>query len=501
VSFPRPGDSAPAWSPDGRWIAFSRTTGRDSGIYVLRADGSDERRLTVALPLDLDTSPSWSPDSSTIAFASPHVSVPASEIELVGVDGGGRRVLPGSDLGTNPAWSPDGRAIAFVRVSGELATLPAGGGSARVLNREAVPLSRPVWSRDGREILFASAITFGRFRLHPLGSTGARLTPLPGLAGNSFLAWPDWSPDGGRIAYVDDYRLVVANADGRGRRVLTSGAAVQDPAWSPDGSWIAIRRAGDLFLITADGTRLHRITRTPHVEEESAWSPDGRWIVHVRRDRTRSVDRELWLVRPDGTGLRPLTDNVFEDTSPAWSPDGRRIAFVSGRTEGSFGPELWMMNADGSGERRVQAAVSSDGRERWSDERPSWSPDGRWILYESRADIWIVRPDGTGAIDLTPDPRSQDRDPAWQPRCTRSGNAGPNRLIGGRGADFLCGGWGSDLIVGGPGRDRLFGEQGDDVIDARDGTFDVVGCGAGRDTVTADRGDLVGVDCERILRS
>jgi hypothetical protein len=66
--------------------------------------------------------------------------------------------------------------------------------------------------------------------------------------------------------------------------------------------------------------------------------------------------------------------------------------------------------------------------------------------------------------------------------------------------ELLCGLAGADLVRGGGGRDRLFGAEGDDRIDARDGVFDVVGCGAGRDTVTADRGDLVGADCERVRR-
>ena len=59
---------------------------------------------------------------------------------------------------------------------------------------------------------------------------------------------------------------------------------------------------------------------------------------------------------------------------------------------------------------------------------------------------------------------------------------------------------GADRITGGRGRDRLFGGEDNDTIDARDGSFDVVGCGPGHDTVVTDRIDLVGVDCERVTR-
>ena len=73
-------------------------------------------------------------------------------------------------------------------------------------------------------------------------------------------------------------------------------------------------------------------------------------------------------------------------------------------------------------------------------------------------------------------------------------------IQGSAGADQLCGLGGADVITGGKGRDRIFGQIGDDRIHARDGTFDVIGCGPGADTVHADRSDYVGVDCERVTR-
>jgi Ca2+-binding RTX toxin-like protein len=80
------------------------------------------------------------------------------------------------------------------------------------------------------------------------------------------------------------------------------------------------------------------------------------------------------------------------------------------------------------------------------------------------------------------------------------GLAGNDVLFGGPGSDRLFGGPGNDRLVGGPGRDQLNGGSGNDRIEARDGHWDTVVCGPGRDTVIADRRDRVGNDCERVSR-
>ena len=81
------------------------------------------------------------------------------------------------------------------------------------------------------------------------------------------------------------------------------------------------------------------------------------------------------------------------------------------------------------------------------------------------------------------------------------GGLGPDQLSGGAGADRIEGGLGADALVGGAGRDQLFGGPGNDRIDARDGKpGDVVDCGTGRDTVTADAGDRMLASCERVVR-
>ncbi len=348
------------------------------------------------------------------------------------------------------------------------------------------------------------------FRLYRLEPVGGGVKPLGQLRGRQ----PAWSPDGSLIAFVDSKRrLVVAGADGFRRKTLTSGRyPVQNPSWSPDGSRIVVeqsgrgRSRGDLVIVATNGSGLTRITSSRHDDREPAWAPDGVRIAFASNRPVAGLDDyEISLVRPDAEGVRRLTANVVEDRSPSWSPDGSLIAFESGRDLNRYNPELWTMRSDGGGERRVQLASDPSGFPSWADMNPAWSPDGNWLVYVSNGtfypeNVFIVRPDGQDKTDLTPETRSLDLDPAWQPVCSHPGTRGGDRLRGTNVDDRLCGFLGDDTISGGAGRDGLYGGEGADVLRSRDGSFDIVGCGAGLDEVVADRADLVGIDCERVTR-
>lgn len=135
-------------------------------------------------------------------------------------------------------------------------------------------------------------------------------------------------------------------------------------------------------------------------------------------------------------------------------------------------------------------------------EHPTWSPNGRRLAFDDSGAI-DVSSAGSPAERRVTGPATgdqQDIEPSWEPLCTKRGTNGRDVLRGSSRSDVICGFRGNDVIVGGPGKDRIFGEEGNDTIFARDGTFDVVGCGSGRDTVYADRVDLVGNDCERVVR-
>jgi RTX calcium-binding nonapeptide repeat (4 copies) len=173
-----------------------------------------------------------------------------------------------------------------------------------------------------------------------------------------------------------------------------------------------------------------------------------------------------------------------------WTPDGR-VAFVAGTHS------VRTMTTAGTHIRQV-----GDGRQ------PAWSPDGGMVVvtvfgdvepFSDRLDVLAI-----GGSPRRPLTRSsypvQDFEADWQPLCTRRGGPHGDLISGTRRDDLLCGLGGADVIDGGGGKDRLFGGPGPDSILSRDGEFDVVGCGSGRDVVVADGLDLTGVDCERVRR-
>ncbi len=221
-------------------IAFSRAELSDSEIYLMQADGSDIRRLTVSLGLDVK--PTWSPDGRQIAFRTQRDG--NDEIYVMDANGTCNRNLTNSRVDDrSPAWSPDGRTIAFDHFF------------------EPTFQDIAVIDVDGIDL--------------------QRVTTGSG-------EYPSWSPDGQRLAFASartgQYEIYVINRDGTDEQRLTrNGAYNMYPAWSPDGSRIAFERGLDgsddsmeIYTMAIDGTDLKQITSNTQNDRFPAWSADGR---------------------------------------------------------------------------------------------------------------------------------------------------------------------------------------------------------------------------------
>jgi TolB protein len=219
----------PAWSPDGRRIAFvSRRDGR-SHINVMRADGKGLRRLTDSA--SDDESPTWSPDGRRIAFSR------GGALFAIRSQGGPARRIGRAVGGEafDPAWSPNGKLIAYdYRPPGysirEIWVVGVGGKQARQVTKIREVSTRPAWSPDGRRIAFQSDANGGHVEIYSIGLDGSGLRRVTRSEIDTFD--PDWSPDGRKIAFSRNGAIWTIDRSGRERK-LTSGKNDAAPVWRP----------------------------------------------------------------------------------------------------------------------------------------------------------------------------------------------------------------------------------------------------------------------------
>jgi len=246
----------------------------------------------------------------------------------------------------------------------------------------------PALSPDGTEIVFDS----NRLRAEgePFNTSDLFVMKVDGTSQTALLRGSSatWSPDGRQIAFH-------ASASGKGRPIKTDpGAATSD---------------NDIFVLNVRDFLEHRaqpknLTNSPDaIDDDPDWSPDGRTIVftsHAASDNPiNSATAELYAIDADGTGKPTrLTNNNEEERAPSWSPDGKRIVYCCRKDGPDF--EICVMNADGSGQVRL---TDNDIGEL----TPSWSPDGRRIVFHRRVgarghfQLFVINADGTGEKQLT----------------------------------------------------------------------------------------------------
>jgi Tol biopolymer transport system component len=268
----------------------------------------------------------------------------------------------------------------------------------------------PVWSPDGRKILFAR-----EFDLYIMQADGGgRVLVAPGSAEGSGY---NWSPDGRMIAFThsdfvgDEFiqELWVMSADGTGQ--LRLAAEGSGPSWSPDSRRIAYESGGQIRVINVDGSGDARLTNQRFGAFQPAWSPLGDRIAFLTatdEPPDRPADRHIFLMNPDGSALEDLSRGRGDDERPTWSPDGSKIAFLF--SEGGEGSEVGIMSPDGSGRTNLTRTPGFDFD-------PAWSPDGSRIVFSRSEDdgseIYVMNSDGSSQVNISNRRNTEETAPNW----------------------------------------------------------------------------------------
>jgi Tol biopolymer transport system component len=430
-----------SWSSDGKFLAVAdqESPQERHSIFLLSVEDGGKQRLTSSP--ESDYFPAFSPDGKTLAFIRSS-GFSSEDIYLISMHGGNLRRLTSDERRIHSlAWTADSREIVFSSNRGggfSLWRVAVSGGTPERVAVTGQNAYSPAISRQGNRLVYnLSFLDSNIWRIDRSSAADRQSSPTKLISSTRQDHSPQFSPDGKKIVFVSDRtgsdEIWVSESDGSHPAQLTfsDGTVNGTPRWSPDGQQIVFdaRPGGnsDIYVMSADGGKPRALTLEPSHDVIPSWSRDGRWVYFCSN---RSGAFQSWKVPADGGQAMQVTKRggfeAFE------SIDGELLYYTKGRGPGG----VWQIPVAGGEERQLSElrdagywrywAVQDDGiyfvapvasarpaikffsfathgvtplgvLERDPLQGPpglTISPDGRWLLYaqvdQSVSDLMLV---------------------------------------------------------------------------------------------------------------
>jgi len=412
----------PSFSPDGNHVAFSWNgeTQEDFDIYV-KAIGTDSPQRLTTNPAD-DYDPAWSPDNRWIAFCR---DLPERKVAVILISpfGGRERILTETFspyrfyAGPRPAWFPDGHTLVIAgrerpEENPALFLLSIETHEKRKLTSPPAISGGdffPAVSPDGRRLAFCRLAAYGNSDLYIVDlSQDFRPVSEPRqfTFNKWFLVWPAWSADGRALVFsaqqggnpTANLWKINLSDPGKPQRIATPSQFCVSPAISSRGyRLVYVQRNSDSdsdilrMEIPSPGNKAlppRKCISSTHLDFRPTFSPDGKRVAFLS---DRSGILEIWVCDPDGSNQTQLTSLGKNELSLGivwWSPDSSRLTF-SWSGEGKS--EIYVINASGG---LPQRRTTTPGENPNGSANPSWSRDGRWILFDREGQVCKVPAEG-----------------------------------------------------------------------------------------------------------
>jgi len=403
--------SSPVWSPDGRRVAFLWDRAGVTNLFVADAGGGQPRALT-AFASEQVGNIFWSHDGAKVYF------VHDGDLWQADARGGQpRAVWTTADVENGVVQSPDGSRVAFVRwTSDAVATRRA---TARLVVRSLVDATERVVAHDDHSIFALSWAPDGRHLAYAAGSDSIRHEQTPAYSGAKIIY---------TITERTPPRNYVVGVDGGEPVAIGQPGGFGGVRWVDASHVVFDRQSADFKRRTIYDSEIGGgEPRVLHEDvDEKFWSipgdalagpqpsPDGKWLVFVS-DRDgwdhlyiTPIDRGATLPPSRSEAASQITKGHFEAWRPSWSPDSTRIAFDANDPEHPGTRQIGIATIGGDpAKATVRMITTGRGTNTW----PSWSPDGRQILYQhtdpqNSADLFAMDvPDARAVDQLTRVPR------------------------------------------------------------------------------------------------